>query len=64
LSPDGSIQRIVPLGQAAGDFIDRTGMPLTGEPFVSPTQSKRIPRLRVVLSPDGSVRTFVERFDP
>lgn len=64
LSPDGSIQRIVPLGQAAGVFIDRTGMPLAGEPFVSPSQSKRIPRLRVVLGPDGSVRTFVERFDP
>lgn len=60
LGPDGSIQRIVPLGQSAGDYIDRTGMPLVGEPFVTPLQGNQNPKVRVVLSPDGQVRTFLE----
>jgi hypothetical protein len=60
IGPDGSIQRIVPLGQSAGDYIDRTGMPLVGEPFVTPIANGKSPKVRVVLSPDGQVRTFLE----
>ncbi|MBD2121952.1 DUF4335 domain-containing protein [Trichocoleus sp. FACHB-262] len=60
IGADGSIQRIVPLGQSAGDYIDRTGMPLVGEAFVTPIQGGQPPRVRVVLSPDGQVRTFLE----
>lgn len=59
LNANGSIQRIFPLGQAAGNYIDRTGMPLIGEPFVSPTDGKQ-PRIRLVLKPDGKVQTFLE----
>jgi hypothetical protein len=60
LNADGSIQQIAPLGQAAGDYIDRTGIPLVGEPFVSPIQGGHSPKIRVVLGPDGSVQTFLE----
>lgn len=60
LSTDGSIQRIEPLGQAASTYIDRTDMPLPGESFVSPIQSGRTPRIRLVLTPDGKVQTFLE----
>lgn len=60
LSPQGSIQQITPLGQTAGDFIDRTGMPLVGEPFVSASKSGRSAVIRVVLDPDGRVQTFDE----
>lgn len=60
LGSDGSIQRIIPLGQSAGDYIDRTGMPLVGEPFVTPLPNNQNPKVRVVLSPDGQVRTFLE----
>jgi hypothetical protein len=35
-------------------------MPLVGEPFVTPSQTGQSPRVRVVLSPDGQVRTFLE----
>lgn len=59
LDVDGSIQRIEPLGKAARTYVDRSGMPLIGEPFVSPSQGDT-PRIRVVLSPDGNVKTFVE----
>lgn len=60
LNPDGSIQRIKPLGKASGNYIDRTGMPLLGEPFVSAVQSGGSPTIRVVLTPDGKVQTFLQ----
>ncbi|WP_161956713.1 DUF4335 domain-containing protein [Gloeocapsopsis dulcis] len=60
LDVDGTIQRIEPLNQAARDQIDRTGMPLIGEPFVSPISDGKVARIRVVLTPDGKVQTFLE----
>jgi hypothetical protein len=63
LNADGSIQRIIPLGKAAGDFIDRTDIPLPGEPFVSAIDGGRNPSIRLVLTPDGKVSTFLEQMD-
>ncbi|NJO67277.1 MAG: DUF4335 domain-containing protein [Leptolyngbyaceae cyanobacterium RM1_405_57] len=60
LGADGTIQRIIPLGRAAGDYIDRTGMPLPGEPFVSPIENGGSPQIRIVLDPNGRVQTFLE----
>ncbi|XHX77962.1 MAG: DUF4335 domain-containing protein [Stenomitos frigidus ULC029] len=62
VSANGSIQRTVPLGQAAGDYADRIGRPLAGEPFVSALSSERNAKVRLVLSPDGNVKTFLEGF--
>ncbi len=56
----GSIQSITPMGKAAGDYIDRTKMPLVGEPFVSADADGKTPRIRVVLRPNGRVQTFLE----
>lgn len=61
LNTDGSIQRILPLGKAAGDYIDRTNMPLPGEPFVSALEVSGNPIVRLVLTPDGKVQTFLEK---
>ncbi len=60
LDLDGTIQRIEPLGQAARSYVDRSGLPLVGEHFVSPITSGQTPTIRVVLSPDGKVQTFLE----
>ncbi|NET34562.1 MAG: DUF4335 domain-containing protein [Cyanothece sp. SIO1E1] len=60
LNPDGTLQQIIPLGQTASTYLDRTGIPLLDEPFVSPLSSNRTPKIRLVLSPDGQVRTFLE----
>ncbi|HEY9697814.1 MAG TPA: DUF4335 domain-containing protein [Trichocoleus sp.] len=60
LNADGSLQRIVPLGQAAATYLDRTSMPLMGEAFVSPTENSGNPQIRLVLRPDGNVQTFLE----
>lgn len=60
LDVDGSIQRIEPLGKAARTYVDRSSLPLIGEPFVSANPQGATPRIRLVLSPDGKVQTFVE----
>lgn len=57
---DGTIERILPLGNAARTYVDRTGMPLIGEPFVSPNRSGQSIRIRAVFTPDGKVKTFAE----
>ncbi|MFE1748101.1 DUF4335 domain-containing protein [Coleofasciculus sp. H7-2] len=60
LNPDGSIERIRPLGEASVKYIDRTGMPVPGKPFVSPIEGDRNAHIRVVLGSDGKVETFLE----
>jgi hypothetical protein len=60
LNANGSIENISPLRQASGDYIDRTAMPLIGEPFVSPLKGRQSAKIRVVLEPNGQVRAFLE----
>jgi hypothetical protein len=60
LAPNGSIQSIIPLRQLSGDYIDRTGMPLVGDPFVSALSNERNAKIRLVLTTDGKVQTFLE----
>ncbi|MGH8001584.1 MAG: DUF4335 domain-containing protein [Brasilonema sp.] len=58
---DGKIERILPLGKAARDYVDRTGLPLIGEPFVSPNKNGQALKIRAVFSPDGKVQTFPDQ---
>ncbi|MFN6460739.1 MAG: DUF4335 domain-containing protein [Nostoc sp. DedVER02] len=58
VSVDGTVERIFPLNKAAREFVDSTGMPEVGKPFVSANTSGQNVRIRVVLSPDGKVQTF------
>ena len=60
IDENGSIQSIMPMGKAAADYIDRTNMPLVGEPFVSAVSYGKNPKIRVVLRPNGRVQTFLE----
>ncbi len=60
IDENGSIQTIMPMGKAAADYIDRTNMPLVGEPFVSAVTNGKNPKIRVVLRPNGRVQTFLE----
>jgi hypothetical protein len=61
LNQDGSLKQIIPLGQAAKIYLDRTNMPLLNQPFVSPLDISGNPQLRLVLGSDGTVRTFMEQ---
>ncbi len=63
VAPDGTVQRAIPLGDAAGNYLDRTGMPLIGEPFVSPIESGQSALIRLVLYPDGRVQTLLEELN-
>ena len=60
LGVDGTIERIFPLNRAAREYINDTGIPEIGKPFVSTNQAGQNLRLRVVFSPDGKVQTFPE----
>ncbi|NEP47529.1 MAG: DUF4335 domain-containing protein [Moorea sp. SIO3C2] len=60
LNNNGTIRRIIPLGQAAKTYIDNAPIPLLGETFVSPLEAEGIPKIRVLLHPDGKVQTLLE----
>ena len=59
LNPDGSIKNVLPRGQTAEIYLDRTEMPLVGEPFVSPIDGGRNTTIILVLSKDGKVQAFL-----
>ncbi len=63
LDVDGSIQVIEPYGLASRTYLDRTGMPLIGERFVSANQSGQSPRIRLRFNPNGKVQAFLETSD-
>lgn len=60
LNKDGSIERIIPLANAAADYIDNTGIPRPGEAFVSPVQGGRNLSIHVVFTPKGNVTTSMQ----
>ncbi|MEM7556425.1 MAG: DUF4335 domain-containing protein [Cyanobacteria bacterium P01_A01_bin.84] len=57
---DGTIEEILPLGGAARDYVNSTGMPAIGTPFVNPSKSGQNTRIRTVFSPNGKVQAFPE----
>ncbi|MTJ47304.1 DUF4335 domain-containing protein [Dolichospermum sp. UHCC 0259] len=60
LGIDGKIERILPLNQVAREYIDSSGIPEIGKPFVSSNKAGQNVRIRVILSPDSKVQTFPE----
>lgn len=61
LNTDGTIQRIQPLNTAAVENLERSNLPMPGDPFVSPVKGEGNPKIRVVLNQDGKVQTFLEK---
>jgi hypothetical protein len=57
---DGSIERIIPITEAAKLYIDRTSIPVPGAQFVSRLEGKTNAQIRVVLNADGKVETLLE----
>ena len=58
LNPDGSIERVTPIGKASALYLSKTNIPLNGEPFISPSEAQ--PAIRLLLSPNGRVQAFAE----
>jgi hypothetical protein len=63
INPNGSLQQVIPLGQVAGNYIDRTNIPLIGDPFVSAIASGQSAQIRLVLDANGEVKAFLERMN-
>ena len=60
LNDDGSIKRVIPIGQASVDFYELTNMPFEEEPFVSGIEEGKSATVRLVLRTNGKVQTFLE----
>ncbi len=60
LNNDGSIKEVKALTEISAKYIDSTNMPSIGQPFVSASEGKNTPKIRLFLSPDGKVQTFLE----
>ncbi|WP_036486383.1 DUF4335 domain-containing protein [Myxosarcina sp. GI1] len=56
----GAIARIFPIGKASQIYLDRTNIPLMGETFITPASTNQNFTVRLMLSPDGEVNTFIE----
>ncbi len=55
IGADGTLQAITPLSDRAGNFLDRTGIPLLGEPIASPGSDLLV---TIVFYPQGGVDVF------
>ncbi len=62
IKPDGSLDQTIPLGKAASVYLAQVPMPNPGQPFVSPMKipGSEEQTVRLVLSPNGTVKTFLE----
>lgn len=60
VQPNGSLQQAIPLGKATAIYQPQTGMPAPGAEFVSRLEESQAQTLRLVLSPNGTVKTFLE----
>jgi hypothetical protein len=62
IAADGTRQAITVLtpSPSASINLDRTGLPLDGEPFVSPSANNRPSIVRVILETNGDVKVFLE----
>ncbi len=60
LNMNGTVERIIPINSSAVENLNRTNIPMPGEPFVSAVQGEGNPKIRVVFNPDGKVQTFYE----
>lgn len=60
LNADGTIQQILPLNNAATQYIDRTNIPLPGSPLVTPVEEGGKTGINLKFSPDGKVEASLE----
>ena len=60
LEENGTLTRVTPVGQVAAVFLEQTPVPLIGEVITSSFSKISPLTVRLILSPNGSVRSFVE----
>ncbi|HEY9645766.1 MAG TPA: DUF4335 domain-containing protein, partial [Chroococcidiopsis sp.] len=60
IDANGALQSVTPLGRVSRSSIDQVGMPAVGQAFVSPLSAGQRATIRLVLTPEGRVQTFLE----
>lgn len=60
INNDGSIKQVIPYGKVDETYLDRTGIPLLGQRFISPFPEGQTNRIRLILMPGNRVFTFPE----
>ena len=60
IKSDGSLEKGIPLGHLAMVYRSQIPFPKIGFPFISPLKTLNNISIRLVLIPDGTVRTFLE----
>ncbi|WP_094673885.1 DUF4335 domain-containing protein [Hydrocoleum sp. CS-953] len=60
LNGDGSVKKVTPISRASVEFYGNTNMPLEDQAFVSNIEGGKTAKIRLVLSRDGEVKTFLE----
>jgi hypothetical protein len=60
INSDGTIQRIRPLSNVSGEYIEQTNLPLPGSAFVSPREGGGNINIYVAFSPDGKVKASLD----
>jgi Domain of unknown function (DUF4335) len=58
--PEGGTEEVQPMGENSGKFIDRTNLPLKGEPFGPADPENKARTWRVLFKVDGTVKAFLE----
>lgn len=60
LNADGTIQQILPLSNAAGQYIDRTNIPLPGNSLVTPVEEGGRTGINLKFNPNGKVEASLD----
>jgi Domain of unknown function (DUF4335) len=61
LGEDGSLYKVTPIGQVATFFLDKTPIPQRkNETIISPLTNLSSQTVRLILSPNGNIQTFME----
>ena len=60
LNGDGSVKKVTPISRASVEFYGNTNMPQEEQAFVSNIEGGKTAKIRLVLSRDGEVKTFLE----
>ena len=60
ISPDGQVQKTTPLGKAASLYLAQLPQPPEGTALVSPLANDQAETIRLVLTPMGEVKAFLE----
>jgi hypothetical protein len=60
LNADGTIDQIMPLSSNATEYIDRTNIPLPGQPLALPVEGGSKTDILLVFNPNGSVTASLD----